>query len=237
MNQPLFLVALDGLADNEEETFNIADRFLLHIEEHFGFKVNLDYLLSPNKDLRTKIGNIQNWGRPLFVDLKMWNGSRTMMSVLEILVEMEVEYTNIYALADDLLKKALRVTEGSNTKVLGLTVLTHYNDAYCRRHFRRPLKETVRHFAEVAIKAGCHGIIVPGTTLEVVRDLNTTTLVPGIRPGWYSDARHEQEVTPGEAVDKGADILTCCSPIFKSSDQVGALQKILDEIAEHSVLL
>ena len=188
MSQPLLLVALDGLAVNEEETFNIADRFLMHVKgEDFGFKVNLDYVLHPEKGLRETIGNITNWGRPSFVDLKMWNGSRTMMSVLETLAEMGVNYTNVYALADDLLKRAVRVVAGSNTKVLGLTVLTHYDEAYCQKHFRRSLRDTVRHFAEVALEAGCHGIILPGTTLDVVRDLKTTKLVPGVRPVWYQD--------------------------------------------------
>lgn len=227
MNQPFLFVALDGLKKKTRETLTIAEQ-LLKVEGDFGFKVNLDYLLQ--KGIKAAVAGIRQFGKPIFTDLKMWNGKRTMASVAEDLVGAGVDYLNVYALADDQLSIAFQIANGSKTKILGLTVLTHYTEGYCQKHFRRSLAETVRHFAEVALDAGCHGIILPGTALEVVHDLKTIKVVPGVRPKWYEDSRHEQVTEPREAVEKGANILVCGSPIMKSSNKIEALKKVLLEM-------
>lgn len=228
--KPFLFVALDDLAEREKETLTIAEQLSSVEKENFGFKVNLDYLLNPEKNLKDVLKNVQQFGRPVFADLKMWNGTRTMASVIDNLVNIGVDYLNVYALADDLLPKAIQKVEGSKTKVLGLTVLTHFSEAYCQKHFHRSIKETVRHFAEVALEVGCHGIILPGTALEIVQDLKTIKVVPGVRPNWFKDTRHEEEIEPSEAVGKGADILVCGSPIMKDPDKIGALKRILEEM-------
>jgi len=227
--KPFLFIALDDLAKRETETLEIAKQ-LSDIEGNFGFKVNLDYLLNPDNGLKTTIGNVQQFGRLIFVDLKMWNGTRTMGSIIENLVSIGVDYLNVYALADDLLPEAIEIVRGSRTKVLGVTVLTHFSETYCKKHFGRTLKETVRHFAEVAIESGCHGIILPGTALEVVQDLKTIKVVPGVRPKWYKDTRHEEKVEPNVAIKKGADILVCGSPIMKNPDKGAALKRVLGEM-------
>ena len=230
MQKPFLFVALDDLDKKERETLETAEQ-LSNVDGPFGFKTNLDYLLQEGVlATHAAIGKVQRFNRPVFADLKMWNGTRTMRSVIEIMVANEVDYLNVYALADDLLPKAIQATDGSKTKVLGLTVLTHFNDAYCLKHFRRTLKKTVRHFAEVAIDKGCHGIILPGTALEVVKDLKTIKFVPGVRPKWYKDTRHEEEVEPRIAVEQGADNLVCGSPIMKDADKVVALRRVLSEM-------
>ncbi|MBZ9572216.1 orotidine 5'-phosphate decarboxylase [Patescibacteria group bacterium] len=225
--KPLLFVALDGLTKRERETLEIAEQ-LSEIKGNFGFKVNLDYLLK--RGVEDALENVQQFGRPVFTDLKMWNGRRTMTSVIENLVNMGVDYLNVYALADDLLPEAIQIVEGSKTKVLALTVLTHYTEGYCQEHFYRSFGGTVRHFAEVAIKVGCHGIILPGTTLEIVRDLEIIKTVPGIRPEWYEDTRHKQIVTPGEAIRNGADIIVVGIPITKTKNPSESLEKILVEM-------
>lgn len=230
MNGACLFVALDDLKEKEIETLETTER-LSSVEGPFGFKVNLDYLLKYGlEELNSSIRRVQQFGRAIFADLKMWNGTRTMKSVMEMLVDNGVDYLNVYALADELLPKAIEITKGSKTKVLGLTVLSHYTEDYCQKHFRRTLKATVRHFAGVALERGCHGIILPGTTLDVVQDLETRKMVPGIRPKWYQDTRHKEEIEPREAVERGANNLVCGSPIMKSSDSVGALKRILEEI-------
>jgi len=88
--KPFLFVALDDLDKKENQTLGIAGKFS-GIEANFGFKVNLDYLLNPEKGLRTTLAPIQQLGRPVFTDLKMWNGTRTMASVIENLVALGVD--------------------------------------------------------------------------------------------------------------------------------------------------
>lgn len=220
-------VALDGLRENQRKALAIAAS-LQEVQVPFGFKINLDYLL--HKGLGPAVRIVQQFERPVFADLKMFNGGRTMAWVAEELVQLGVEYFNLYALADKLIAKAIKATEGTRTKVLGVTVLTHFDDDYCWKHFRRSLPETVGRLAEAAVDAGCHGIILPGTTLGVVADLDIIKAVPGVRPAWYKDNRHEQEVEPRVAKESGANILVCGSPIMAADDAVVALKAVLSEV-------
>jgi len=228
--KPFLFVAPDDLSTEEEKTLATLKKLAAQEDWEFGIKLNLDYLLNRTKSLEKTISKIRTLKRPIFADIKMFNGTRTMKSVFQTLVDLEVEYVNVYALADDLLPKAIEITEGTKTKVLGLTVLTHFDDDYCQRHFKRSLEETVRHFSEVAIEAGCHGIILPGTTLSVVSDIDTIKVVPGVRPNWYKDDRHKEEVTPKNAVENGANILVAGSPVMKSATPILSLEKILREM-------
>jgi len=226
MKTPFLFVALDG---TERQIIKIAST-LSRVKGEFGFKVNLDYLLNPERALKVSVKNIQDYGKPIFTDLKMWNGTRTMAEVIKNLVGLGVDFLNVYALADNLLSEAITVTRGSKTKVLGLTVLSHYDGAYCQKHFLRPLQSTIHHFAGVALDAGCHGIILPGTMLNVVGGFECIKVATGIRPPWYKDERHKQVITPRMAIERRADAIVCGGPITKSSNCVEALKKVLSEM-------
>ncbi len=232
MNKPLVFVALDGLATERAKTLKTAEDLCKAEGGDFGFKINLDALIDLDMGLREILAPIQELNRPIFADLKVFNGTRTMASLFGKLADLGINYTNVWAQAERLLPKAIKAVEGTQTKILGLTVLTHYDEAYCQRHFGRDFPSTVRHFAQVAVENGCHGIILPGTQLSAVRDLDTFKVVPGVRPTWYHDDRHseEAEITPKEAAEAGADALVCGSPIMKSADPVAALSNILLEV-------
>lgn len=227
MKASLF-IALDSLVDDEEKTLLTA-RELWSSHSEIGFKINLDYILI--KGIQEAVNRIKGAVNvPIFVDLKMWNGERTMVRIAEELVKLKVDYLSIYVQADSALRSVTKIITGTDTKVLGVTVLTHYDEGYCQRHFRRSLKSLVRHFAITAIEGGCYGLILPGTALETVSDLNIIKAVPGIRPDWYADSRHKEVITPKFAVDEGADLLVCGSPIMKNQNPKEALNKILEEI-------
>lgn len=221
-------VALDGLSREESTTLKIAESLALVQQGNFGFKVNLDYLLF--RGLANAVANVAAFGRPIFADLKMWNGSRTMADVVEMLAQYKIRYLNVYALADTMLSKIVERVRGTSTEILGVTVLTHYDETYCQYHFGRSLPETVRHLTETALHAGCHGVILPGTTLKAVRDFSCKKMVPGIRPAWFSDDRHKEEVTPAQAVNGGATDIVCGSPIVTAYDASGALLRVLGEM-------
>lgn len=223
MKKPFLFVVLDGLVDKEEETLRTAQ---ILAGPGVGFKINLDYVLLCGIERAVK----QLPNCPVFVDLKMWNGERTMTKIVEILVDLEVDYVNAYVLADKELRQTIEVARGTKTKILGITVLTHYDDFYCLSVFNHSLAETVVWFTGKAQILGCNGVILPGSCLGVVRGIDIIKVVPGIRPSWYADERHQQVISPGIAVKNGADILVCGSPIMKSSDPKKTLEMILKEI-------
>ncbi|MCX6760327.1 MAG: orotidine 5'-phosphate decarboxylase [Candidatus Nealsonbacteria bacterium] len=221
--KPLLFVALDGLRGKRRDTLD-AVRDMEPVNGNFGFKINLDCFMDQGvKPAKYLISS----SRPIFADTKTWNGKRTMTDIAKMLVDAGVDYFNVWVLADNQLEGAIKATEGSKTKVLGVTVLTHYDDAYCMKYFRRPLKEMVVFLTRQAQELGCHGVVLPGTCLPEVRYTSFIKAVPGIRTEEFEDDRHKQEVTPEFAVENEAKIIVCGSPIMKAVNKVAALENIL----------
>jgi orotidine-5'-phosphate decarboxylase len=226
MKSPLLFVALDDLGDKEQETLD-AVRELDQVPGNFGYKINLDCLMT--EGVRAIIRKLPA-SRPIFADTKTWNGKRTLTDLAKMLVDAGVDYFNVWVQADDQLVGAVKATEGSKTKILGVTVLTHYSDDWCRMYFRRSLEETVAFLTHRAKDLGLHGVVLPGTCLPAVKDSDRIKTVPGIRMEDFKDDRHKQEVTPEFAAQNGAHIVVCGSPIMKVSDKANALRQVLSRL-------
>ena len=234
--KPFIYVALDY--DNQAKVFEGAKRLADVGSDRYGFKVNLDSVadfspgsVGPNEFIRTMNGYAKD--RPLFVDLKMWNGGRTMANIAKGCADVGVDIINTYAHAGPkFIQKVAKVLEGSKTKLFALTVLTHYTDEDAMQLYGCNLACATSRLAQMAVEGGAHGIIVPGTQLDVVQSLEVLKLVPAVRPTWYEDKKvndQEQPVTPEEAVKGGANYLVVGSPITKSENPVQALERILQE--------
>lgn len=237
MKKPFLFVGLDY--EDPYEVCRFAQELHQVPSDRFGFKINLDAVVwrafgEGFVPYTQDINRVLAMKRPIFVDLKMWNGKRTMISVAKTLADAGVSYFNVYALAgEDFLKGVVDAVKGTDTRVLGLTVLTHYTDGYCQKMFGCSMREAARRFVDISYNAGCHGIILPGTMLGEVRDLQMEKLVPAVRPEWYGktgDNLQEQEVYVREAITGGADLLVCSSPIRKSDDRKVALMRTLEEM-------
>lgn len=229
MKKPILFVALDSLIKDPVNTIELAQKLAGEVEGNFGFKVNVDYILKHGTGVLKEITAI---GKPVFADIKMWNGGRTMSDYAKELVDLGIDYFNIYALADKESEKVVKVLEGTETKLLMVSVLTHYDEAYCHQWFNRSLKQTIHFCAEIATQYKSNGIILPGTCLSAVEEFKELEkCVPGIRPAWFKDDRHSEEVTPSEAINGGADILVCGSPVFKTEEgPISSLRKIIKEM-------
>jgi orotidine-5'-phosphate decarboxylase len=216
----MLFVALDNLITDEKSTLYKTRRLseLLDI----GFKVNLDYLLL--KGIEPTIKKLRFWCEkpcPIFVDLKMWNGSRTMINIIKQLIDCEVNYTNVYLLAgQDVVEKVVETAADSSLKIWGLTILSHYDNNYCRDIFFDYCSGVVKKLSLTAILSGCHGVILPGPCLAAIEDLKIVKVVPGVRPVWYSDDRHKQAITPESAYIDGATHIVVGGPIMNADDPV-----------------
>lgn len=234
MKKPFLFVGLDY--ESPYKVADFAEELAVIDRDDFGFKLNLDFYINCALHGDTEpLARVAGLEKPMFADLKMWNGARTMSSVAEGLrVTHGANYFNVYALAgESFLRKVVDSVAGTNIKVLGITVLTHYDEDYCREMRGSSFRDAVRKDAETVHKAGCHGIILPGNMLEEVADLEMQKLVPAVRPEWYGktgDNYQEQETYVRDAVRDGADLLVCSSPIRKSKDRKEALVRTLDEM-------
>jgi orotidine-5'-phosphate decarboxylase len=232
---PKFFVAVDA-----SDLLEVGDmiKLLKGVKGEFGIKINLDVFLKSG--IKTTIGFVRHVVETtlsrdvaIFADLKMWNGKRTMVSTMQELAKLKVDMTNVYCHAGDMVKDAIEIANENNIIVLGVTVLTHYDSNYCEIVYNKSIFDSVRVLGKMGVKYGCHGLIVPGTYTDAVVDLDAIIFNPGVRPDWFDNKKsnaQKQIQTPSKAIELGANIVSCGSPVFKSKDPVKALTRILDEV-------
>lgn len=237
MNQikPFIYVALDY--EGQNKNIEYARALVESVDsDRYGFKINLDGVadfsksaLNPHDFVKT----IQDLGKRVFVDLKMWNGGRTMEQIARGCADMGVDIINMYSQAGPkFIQKVAHALEGSKTKLFTLTVLTHYTEKDTEREYSLSLGDAVEKFARAGYENGARGIIVPGTQLARVRSVPVEKLCPAIRPDWYADTKdnaQEETITHIDAIREGADYLVVGSPIRKSASPSAALERILKE--------
>ncbi len=221
-----------AIDDSVQEKAEKKAQMIEGVEGDYGIKLNLD-LISKAPQIIRQVADIT--GRPVFADLKMNNGKRTMNELVKMVGDQGAVMVNAYVNADRLLEKAIQTAKSYGMIFLGVTVTTHFDEDYCKEYYRRTLAETVKFLAQKAMDLGCNGYILPGTMLNDVDGIGGIKFNPAMRPEWYEDKKtndQEQIVTPGQAILNGGDIVSCGSPVFKSPDPREALRRILDEVEE-----
>ena len=239
---PLVFIALDF--DSQNEIYMFASSFssvedLNHDPPRYGFKVNLDSFLTFHPEARNPFSLITRllaFGKPLFLDFKMWNGGRTMENIAKGCAGLGVDIINMYPHAGGkFMARVVKSLEGSKTRLFGLTVLTHYTDEDTQRLYGKNLADSVRMLSLINQEYGAHGLIVPGNQLRGIIDITLPKLCPAIRPVWYADTKandQEQTVTPTQAYNDGAKYLVVGSPIRKDNKPHLALERILKEVRD-----
>jgi orotidine-5'-phosphate decarboxylase len=85
-----------------------------------------------------------------------------------------------------------------------------------------------------AVAAGAGGVVVSGGDVAEVRSVVGPTVllvVPGIRPGGQPANDHVRVLSPGEALERGADLIVVGRPITASGNPAAAARAILRELA------
>jgi orotidine-5'-phosphate decarboxylase len=84
-----------------------------------------------------------------------------------------------------------------------------------------------------ALSAGAAGAVVSGDDVGLVRRAvgpDALLVVPGIRPGGQPANDHARVLTPGEAMERGADYVVVGRPITGSPDPASAARGVLREV-------
>jgi orotidine-5'-phosphate decarboxylase len=84
-----------------------------------------------------------------------------------------------------------------------------------------------------AVKAGAAGVVVSGEDVADVRAVlgpMAMLVVPGIRPGGQPGNDHVRILSPGEALELGADLIVVGRPVAGAADPSSAARAILREV-------
>ncbi|MDX9976131.1 MAG: orotidine-5'-phosphate decarboxylase, partial [FCB group bacterium] len=144
-------------------------------------------------------------GRHVFLDLKYHDIPNTVGSACRAAAELGVSLLTLHAAGGrKMIAAAREAVEGSETRLLAVTVLTSLSEDMLRNEVGLPESpaEAVRRYAKLAVDSGAHGIVCSPWEIDIVREAvgpDALVVTPGIRPTWASADDQARIMTPREA--------------------------------------
>ena len=174
-------------------------------------------------------------GKQVFVDLKLHDIGHTVEKATAQIARLGARFLTVHAFPQTL-AAARRGAEGSNLQILGVTVMTSYDDAdLAACGYRLGLRDLVSLRAAQAREAGVAGLILSPEELTLIRPLvgpDMLLVTPGIRPAGAALGDQKRVATPAQAFARGANHIVVGRPILAAEDPRAAAAAIQREIAE-----
>ena len=202
------------------------------IGSHAGvWKIGLELLFSGGADLARELADA---GQKVFVDAKLLDIPNTVERATENIAAMGATFLTVHGHDVKTMKAAMRGREGSNLKLLAVTVLTSLDQADLEEQgSRMSPAELVLHRAQLRKEAGFDGVIASGLEADQIRQATGSDFLivtPGIRPAGADVGDQARVMTPARAIAAGADYLVVGRPITKADDPAAAAAEIAGEI-------
>jgi orotidine-5'-phosphate decarboxylase len=176
-------------------------------------------------------------GRKVFLDLKLHDIANTVEEGVRSVARMGVTFLTVHAYPQTM-RAAVAGRADADLKVLGVTVLTSYDDRdLVDAGYASGTSDLVSRRAAQAAEIGLDGIVCAATEASAVRGrIGSDRLIvtPGIRPAGSSANDQKRVVSPEAAIRAGADRLVVGRPITGAADPRAAVRSILREI-EHAI--
>lgn len=172
-------------------------------------------------------------GKKIFLDLKLHDIGNTVMRATEQAAKRGVTFLTVHAFPQTM-RAAAEGRGGSGMKILGVTVLTSWNDNDLKdAGYSASVTELVARRAAQADAIGIDGLVCsPEEAADLRRRLGDKRVLvtPGIRPKG-SDADDQKRImTPAAAIAAGADYMVIGRPIVAADDRKGVAEAIVAEI-------
>lgn len=181
------------------------------------------------------VDELSQSGKQVFLDLKLHDIGHTVEKATAQIARLGVRFLTVHAFPQTL-AAARRGAEGSTLQVLGVTVMTSYDDSdLAAAGYRYGVKELVALRAQQAKEAGIAGLILSPEELTATRALVGKELLlvtPGVRPAGAALGDQKRVATPAEAFARGADHIVVGRPILAAQDPREAALAIQREIAQ-----
>jgi len=176
-------------------------------------------------------------GKQVFLDLKLHDIGNTVQKGVEAVAQMGATFLTVHAYPQTM-KAAVEGKRGSTLRILGVTVLTSYDDSdLAAAGFDMTVGELVAARAAQARDIGVDGLVCSPEEAANLRGIVTPNMVlvtPGIRPAGSATGDQKRIMTPAKAIQAGADYLVVGRPVVEARDPKAAADQIVAEIEEVS---
>jgi orotidine-5'-phosphate decarboxylase len=172
-------------------------------------------------------------GKEVLLDLKLHDIATTVSRACAQIAGLGARFLTVHAYPQTM-KAAKLAATGSSLRLLGVTVLTSYDDRdLANAGYAYGVADLVARRMVQAREAGLDGLILSaeevGTARARGRDMILVT--PGIRPAGAAAADQKRTMTPAAAIAAGADYLVVGRPVTQAKNPREAAEAIIAEIA------
>ncbi len=198
------------------------------------YKVGMELFTAEGPAL---VRELQARGKKVFLDLKFHDIHETVRRAVARATELNVQLLTVHA-TGQVMRAAVEGRGDSNTKTLGVTVLTSLGepdlleDGY-------PAGQTVTALVEkkvhLGVEVGIDGFVCSPLEVSRVRAItgpNHVLVTPGVRSAGSAAGDQKRIATPRAAIQAGATYLVIGRQITRAAEPAAEAKKILEEIAE-----
>ena len=182
---------------------------------------------------------VRQFGKPVFLDLKVLDIAETVQRTTARVAEMGVSFLTVHAQRKALVAAVKGRAGNPALKILAVTVLTDADRADLLELGEagdgRSVDALVVARARVAADVGCDGVVASGKEPMAIRsaiDAPLLIVTPGIRPAGQGVDDHARSTTPRQAIQAGADYVVVGRPIRDAPDPRAAAQALVGEMQE-----
>jgi orotidine-5'-phosphate decarboxylase len=126
------------------------------------------------------------------------------------------------------------VGAANGMRILAVTVLTSLDDAdLLAIGAQPPVEDLVKRRADLAVTAGCHGVVASPREAAAVRARvpeGFLIVTPGVRPAGSAVGDQKRVMTPEQARASGADMVVIGRPLRDAADPAAAARTIVAEL-------
>lgn len=216
------------------ETLQEAEELASRVESFVGvYKVGLELFTRFGPDA---VRRLAARGK-VFLDLKLHDIPETVARAVRSVCDLGAAYLTIHASGGGrMLSAAARAAEGSQVKLLAVSVLTSHDAAeMVQIGWSRTPAEQALLLAKLAHESGIRGLVCSPAEVEALRATafgrDLTLVTPGVRPVGSDPGDQRRVATPSDAIRAGADLLVVGRPIRDAADPRDAAKRIHDEVA------
>ena len=174
-------------------------------------------------------------GKQVFLDLKLHDIGNTVQKGVESVANLGATFLTVHAYPQTM-KAAVEGKKGSKLRILAVTVLTSYDDTdLAAAGYDLTVGELAAARAAQARDTGIDGLVCSAEEAANLRGIAGPGMVlvtPGIRPAGSATGDQKRIMTPGRAIEAGADYLVVGRPVVEAHDPKAAADAIVNEIEQ-----
>ena len=188
MNNKNIFVACD--VSSQKEIIDLLE--LIH-EDISGIKIGLQYITQRSPE---EIRQLSKFKKPIFYDAKFFDIKNTLIESVKSLKNLNINYATVHLLNGlDALKAANQTAQEININLLGVSVLTSFNNEDLEvLGFNNKIEDQVKRLIKIAMQANLYGVICSPLEIRMIKKIapKLKCFTPGIR---MEDTKDDQKRT------------------------------------------